>query len=127
MSLHFANGSDWRGMAPQTVLALIVTGECFAEEGEDCLVTCITRGLTFERDGFHALGRAFDVSVRRYRGGEPIPADVMDRIIAKIEARLGRSGGGQFDVVDERKAGSSLGWTGPHVHVEYQPVPGSRE
>jgi hypothetical protein len=123
MSIHFKSNPklDWGMLAPQIVLALAVASECFAEEGEDCLVTCLRRPGTFATQGFHFDGRAVDLGVRRVRGGEDIPEDKMDRIVLKLEARLGRSGGGPFDVVDERKPGSSPGWTGPHIHLEFQP------
>lgn len=121
MSLHFANRIDWRMMSPQVALALQVASECFGEEGEDCLVTCIKRPGDFKRDGLHAIGQAADLAVRRYRGGELIPLDAMDRIVAKLQSRLGRTGGGQFDVVDERAPGSSPRWTGPHIHIEFDP------
>lgn len=129
MSLHFAAGIDWRLMKPQISLALAVASECFGEEGEDCYVTGLDRHVPgadpaadFAAHGFHSTGDAADLAVRRWRGGEPIPDDKMDRIIAKLEGRLGRSGGGPFDVLDERKPrADSPGWTGPHVHIEFQP------
>lgn len=131
MSLHFANKADWRLMVPQLACALMVVSECFGEEGEDAFVTGLDRHikggipggtLDFATNGFHSNGRAADFSVKRYRGGDPIPEDKLDRIIAKIEARLGRSGGGPFDVLDERRPRpDSPGWTGPHIHIEFQP------
>lgn len=123
MSLHFKPGLDWSQMAPQLVLALQVASECYAEVGEDCLITCLTRKGDFKAQGFHSTGEAVDLSVRRYRGGEDIPEDKMDLIVAALEARLGRSGGGPFDVVDERKPRpDSPNRTGPHIHLEYQPL-----
>ena len=121
MSLHFKPGVNWERMSPQIVLALAVASECYGEVGEDCLVTCIQRGEDFSKDGYHAMGYAADLSVKRYRGGELIPDPVMDRIVSALQARLGRPGGGQFDVVDERQPHSSAGWTGPHIHIEFDP------
>lgn len=131
MSLHFSNGIDWRLMSPQLSVALSVASECYGEEGEDCYVTCLDRHIRdrsytahedFQANGFHSNGRAFDTSVKRYRGGDPIPEDKLNRILTKLEARLGRSGGGPFDVVDERRPRpDSPGWTGPHFHMEFQP------
>ena len=122
MSLHFANRIDWRLMVPQLSLALCVASEAFGEEGEDCLVTSIRRGTDFATNGYHATGAAADLACRRYRGGEPIPVDVMDRIVVALKARLGREGGGQFDVLDERQPRpDSPGWTGPHIHLEFDP------
>lgn len=123
MSLHFQLGVDWEGITPQIALALTVASECYAEEHEDCFVTCLRREGTFEQQGFHSNGRAADLSVRRYRGGESIPRDVMDRIVDRLEARLGRRDGGPFDVVDEREPRpDSPKRTGPHIHIEYQPL-----
>lgn len=128
MSLHFAPSLDWRLMVPQISLALTVASECFAEEAEDCYVTGLDRHAKnpaddFRVHGFHSLGKAADLAVRRYRGGDPIPDDKLDRIIAKLESRLGRSGGGPFDVLDERQQRpDSPGWTGPHIHLEFQPL-----
>lgn len=132
MSLHFAPGLDWRLMTPQLSLALNVASECYAEEFEDCYVTGLDRhvpGLTpggqddFAANGFHSKGRAADLGVRRYRGGESIPTDKMDRIVKRLEARLGRSGGSPFDVVDERlPRADSPHRTGPHIHIEFQPL-----
>lgn len=131
MSLHFAPGVDWRLMTPQLSVALLVASECYGEEGEDCYVTCLDRheeGVApggpedFAINGFHSNGRAADLSVKRYRGGDPIPEDKMDRIFAKLESRLGRSDRGPFDVLDERKPRpDSPRRTGPHLHLEFQP------
>lgn len=131
MSLHFASNLDWRLMRPQISLALAVASECYGEESEDCYVTCLDRhvkGLAsgspedFRVNGFHSTGGAVDLSVKRYRGGEPIPEEKLDRIVAKLESRLGRSGGGPFDVLDERRPRpDSPGWSGPHFHLEFQP------
>lgn len=132
MSLHFKEGVDWRRMTPQLALALAVASECYGEEQEGCFVTCLDRHIRgrsyteeedFKANGFHSNGRAADLSVKRHRGGVAIPDEVMDKILAKLEARLGRSGGGPFDVLDERyPRPDSPGWTGPHVHIEYQPL-----
>ena len=131
MSLHFMHGLDWRLMVPQVAAALSVASECFGEEGEDCLVSCLTRHIKgrsytaeedFAANGFHSTGRAFDLSVNRVRGSEPIPEEKLDRILVKLEVRLGRSDGGPFDVLDERHPRpDSPGWTGPHFHLEFQP------
>lgn len=131
MSLHFAPSLDWRLMVPQIAVALAVASECYGEEAEDCYVTGLDRHIKgafpdplidFKTHGFHSKGAAVDLGVIRYRGREPIPEDRLDRIFAKLEARLGRSGGGPFDVLDERKPRlDSPGWTGPHFHLEFQP------
>jgi hypothetical protein len=110
-------------LVPQIAIALNVASECYAEEGEDCLVTGLTREGPFAKQGFHSTGAAVDLAVRRYRGGDPIPTEKMDRIVAALEARLGRSGGGPFDVVDERHPRQdSPSRTGPHLHLEFQPL-----
>jgi hypothetical protein len=132
MSLHFASGIKWDSMCPQIAVALAVASECFGEEGEDCYVTGLDRHASgaipgskedFAVNGFHSNGRAVDLSVKRLRGGEAIPDDVMDRIFDRLNTRLGRVGGSPFDVLDERYPRSdSPGWTGPHIHIEFQPL-----
>lgn len=129
MSLHFAPGLDWSLLIPQIAIALTVASECYAEEGEDCYVSGLTRRIkgatpeqAFRVHGFHSTGAAADLAVKRYRGGVLIPQDKMDRIYARLESRLGRSGGSPFDVLDERNPRpDSPGWSGPHIHLEFQP------
>jgi hypothetical protein len=120
MSLHFKNGVNLRGLQPQAVLALVVASETFAEVHEDCLVTSAVRDGTFQEHGFHATGQAVDIAVRRL-DGTPIPAPVCAQIVRQLGLRIGRLGGGQYDVVDEMAAGASPGWTGAHIHIEFDP------
>lgn len=120
MSLHFKEGVNLRGMSPQICLALQVASETFAEVHEDCLVTSVTRNGTFAEHGYHATGNACDIAVRRLDGSQ-IPAAVCAQIVKQLDLRLGRLGGGQYDVVDEMAPGASAGWTGAHIHIEFDP------
>ena len=109
-----------KGLQPQMVLAIFVANDAYGCQGRDCIITSAVRNGTFEEHGFHAVGQAIDLSVRSLRG-EMIPDDEMSVILAQLQAVLGRPGGGQYDVVDERKVGSSAGWTGTHIHIEFDP------
>jgi hypothetical protein len=120
MALHFKNGVDLRNLTPQTTLALVVASECFTEEGEDCTVTSLYRPGLAHVVGLHGAGNAVDLSVKRLNG-TPIPVEKIVRIIHQLNLRLGRPGGGQFDVVDELPSASSTYWTGPHIHLEFDP------
>jgi hypothetical protein len=119
MSLHFKDGVNLRGLQPQAVLAMVVASETYAEVHEDCLVTSAVRDGTFEEHGYHAKGLAIDVAARRL-DGTPIPSPVMAQIWKQINLRIGRMGGGQYDVVDELTRGG-FGWTGAHIHIEFDP------
>jgi len=120
MSLHFMHGIDLRKLSPQAVLALMVANDCYAEEGEHCVVTSVCRPGTFLEAGYHGTGNAVDLSCRRL-DGKPIPDETMDEIYRQINLRIGRVDGGQYDVIYEKNPGSSAGWTGPHIHIEYDP------
>lgn len=120
MALHFMPNVDIRMMSSQALLALVVASECYWEEVEHCLVTSVKREGTFLEKGYHSTGNAVDIAVRRM-DGTLIPTEKMDRIIHQLRIRLGRSGGGQYDVVDERASHSSANWTGAHVHIEFDP------
>jgi hypothetical protein len=120
MSLHFMHGINLRLMTPQTMLAMAVANDCFAEAGEDCLVTSVCRTGAFLEVGYHGSGNAIDVAVRRVDGSQMDEA-LVTGVIRRIRTRIGREGGGQYDVVDERAPASSAGWTGAHIHIEYDP------
>jgi hypothetical protein len=121
MSLHFMPNVDLRRMTPQAGLAMQVASEVYAEESEECLITSVCRQGTFAEVGLHGDGNAVDLSVRRL-DGTPIEDFVMDRIVYQIGIRIGKVGGGQYDVVDERPGHTpSPHATGPHIHVEYDP------
>lgn len=120
MGLHFKNGVDLLNLTPQTCVAIQVATECFGAEGEDCLVTSIYRPGLFSVVGFHGTGNAVDIGARKL-DGTPIDPQKMEKIITEINKRIGRAGGGQYDVVNEMGAGSSTYWTGSHVHIEFDP------
>jgi hypothetical protein len=121
MSLHFLPGIDLKLLKPQTVLAIAVANDAFTEAGEDCLVTSVCRQGAFLEVGYHGAGEAVDIAVRRL-DGTMIEDGVMNIIIRKLQSRIGRPGGGQYDVVDERPDHSpSSRSTGPHIHIEYDP------
>lgn len=120
MALHFKNGVDLRNLTPQTTLALQVASECFAEEDEHVLVTSVYRPGLLNVVGLHGAGNAVDIAVRDLKGN-PIKVEKIQRILAQLNLRLGRVGGGQFDVVDEIAPASSTYWTGSHIHIEFDP------
>lgn len=120
MSLHFMPGVRMELLKPQTVLAMVVASECYGEHHEDAILTCVDRPGEFAKQGYHSKGQAIDLATRRLDGSF-IPVEVMDEIVKKLRDRIGREGGGQYDVVDERKPGSSANWTGSHIHIEYDP------
>jgi hypothetical protein len=65
--------------------------------------------------GFHSNGNAIDIGMR------DVDLTVADMIWSRLDSWIGRRGGGQFDVVNELRPGSSAGWTGPHIHIEFDP------
>ena len=120
MGLHIKGGVNLRGMVPQIALAIQIATDAFAEQNEDCTITSLTRDGTFAECGFHSVGAAVDISVAKL-GGNPIEQYKVDRVLWRLETVIGRQGGGQFDIVDERAPGSSPGWTGAHIHIEFDP------
>lgn len=120
MSLHFMPGVSVKGIKPEAVLGLVVASECFQEVGEDALVTSVVRTGTWAQVLLHGAGMAFDLSTRRING-EPIPRPALEKAIGAMRARIDKASGGQFDVLAELDPGSSPGWTGPHLHLEFDP------
>ena len=121
MGLHLMPGVDLRGMSPQIGLAISVADAAFGERGRDCILTCVRRWGGFDVDGFHATGNAVDISVADLRR-VPLPSPEVDAIVARLQMVLGRLGGGQFDIVDERPGRNpSRQSTGPHIHIEFDP------
>lgn len=108
--MHFRYGVDMRFMSPQILYAWI----CAAQACDAYKVPCVASSIY--RDGsLHATGNAIDISMR------DVPVSVGDAIHARLSSWIGRLGGGQFDVVNELRPGSSPGWTGPHIHIEFDP------
>jgi hypothetical protein len=113
--MHFRGGVDLRQMSPQTLYAWQCASVCCQEAGVKCEATSLYRPGLFAKMGFHSNGNAIDI------GMAGVPLDIAQRIWDRLEKWIGRSGGGQFDVVNELRAGSSEGWTGPHIHIEFDP------
>lgn len=110
--LHFARGVDLRNMSPQSLLAWHAAASVCAGMDVPCVVSSVFRPGNLSK---HGKGDAIDVGMRG------IPLDVGDLIHAKLEVWLGRTGGGQYDVVNELRPGTSANWTGPHIHIEFDP------
>jgi hypothetical protein len=117
---HFRSGVDLRLMSPQILFAWQVAAICFAEEGLRCEATSLRRDAPFAVAGYHATGNAIDLGLRDEHGAQH-PLEASDRIVARLRGWIGREGGGQFDIVDEARPGASAGWTGPHIHIEFDP------
>lgn len=115
MGLHFKAGVDLRHLSTQALVAWLVATEVYEEAGYRCWLTSAYRSGTRDQVLLHGEGEAIDLGLRD-DAGRLLPADVIDLIVAKLELRLGRRGGGQFDVVDERHAPG-----GPHLHIEFDP------
>jgi len=120
MTIHIMNGVDLRNVQPQTILAVMVAEEAFSQRGRDCIITSAYRKGPWRDTLLHGTGCAVDLSVRDLRGVE-LPKPEVDAVLAQLNLVLGRPGGGQYDVVDERNPGSSPGWSGPHIHIEFDP------
>jgi hypothetical protein len=119
--LHFMPGVNLRGLQPQMVLALTVANEAFASMDADCIVTSATRDGTWDEVLLHGKGCAVDLSVKDIHGVSLSDLQVTN-ILRHLNNVLGRQGGGQFDVVDERPDHNpSSNSTGPHIHIEFDP------
>jgi hypothetical protein len=102
MSLRFDEQiKTARLLKAETLLAMTVASEVIAEqEGKDCIITSITRLGTFEENGYHAAGYAFDFRT--------VSLSNPGKVVAALQARLGFLG---YDVLLEGAP--------PHGHVEY--------
>jgi len=120
-SLHYRAGVDLREMAPQILMAWQVAAEVYEAHGYTAWATSLYRAGTWEATLLHGKGLAIDFGLTDALG-RPIPDDAVDAIVAELQARLGRPGGGQFDVIDERPdRNPSSQSTGPHIHCEFDP------
>jgi len=121
MSIHIKAGVNLKGLQPQMLLALMVASEAFSAQGEDCIVTSAVRDGTWDQVLLHGTGCAIDLSVGDLKGF-PLNDEQIDKVLNHLNAVLGRPGGGQYDVVDERPGHnpSSMS-TGPHIHIEFDP------
>lgn len=101
-SLKF--GVKLAGLQPQTVLALIVTNDCFRNFGEELVVT----SCNDSRHGVNSLhykGLAFDA---RSKG---LVCDKKE-LLKELRTRLGP----EFDVLLEDEGGEN-----EHFHIEWDP------
>jgi hypothetical protein len=115
VNLYLKPGVDLRQMSPQTLLAWMVATEIYERHGYPCRVTSLKRDGTWEQVMLHGSGNAVDLGIRA-PSGDLLPDNVIDSIVEELGQRIGRQGGGQYDVVDERAA---VG--GPHIHIEFDP------
>lgn len=108
--MHFAPGIDMRDMTPQTLYAWVCASVACWEFGTACVATSIKRP-----GSLHSKGQAIDIGMR------DVSLAKGDAIHEKLDKWIGRAGGGQYDVVNELRPGSSPNWTGPHIHIEFDP------
>jgi hypothetical protein len=121
MGIHIMPGVNLKGIQPQMIVALMVADTAYGTLGYDCILTSAVRNGTWDEVLLHGTGCAIDLSVRTLHGSL-LPDRDVDVIYAQINAVLGKSGGGQYDVVDERPSRNpSSKSTGPHIHIEFDP------
>lgn len=113
--MHFGPGVDLRNMTPQTLYAWNCAAVVCHKRGVPCVARSLHRPGLFSVMGFHSTGNAIDIGM----GG--VDPQVGDIICGELDKWIGRRGGGQYDVVNELRPGSSAGWTGPHIHIEFDP------
>lgn len=113
--MHFGPGVDLRNMSTQILYAWICAAQACAEFDVRCVARSVNRPGVFAVMGFHSNGNAIDIGMRG------VPLDKAQGIVNRLEQWIGRTGGGQFDVVNELRPGSSPKWTGPHIHIEFDP------
>lgn len=124
MAIHIMPGVSFDKLSPQALLGLIVVDQCFAEHGEDCIVTSCYREGSWVQTLLHGRGHAFDIAVRDL-AGKPIEEGTVKAILESIITRIGKSRGGMFDVLYENSPDASVGWTGAHLHIEFDPISGA--
>jgi hypothetical protein len=124
MAIHVMPGVRFDVFTAQSMLALQVANECFAENGAECIITSAYREGTWQQVLLHGRGFAFDLSVKDLHG-QLLAQEKIDKIVANIANRIGKISGGQYDVLYEGDASASAGWTGKHIHIEYDPASGA--
>jgi hypothetical protein len=112
---YWKAGVDLREMTPQSLLAWDVAAEVYERHGKICRVTSLYRMGTWDQVLLHGRGMAVDFGLRDL-DGSLYDGLVIDSIVDELTHRLGKPGGGQYDVVDERNAPG-----GPHIHIEFDP------
>lgn len=113
--MHFGPGVRLEQMTPQTLYAWGCAAIACWEKGIPCVARSLYRPGLFAKMGFHSNGNAIDIGMANV---DPV---VGDAICERLHKWIGRAGGGQYDVVNELRPGSSAGWTGPHIHIEFDP------
>lgn len=113
--IHFAPGVKLDKLTPQTLYAMTCAAVVCCERGVPCKVSSLYRPGIFAAVGFHGDGNAVDFAMRDV---DPVVGDI---ICSQLDGWIGRRGGGQYDVVNEIRPGTSKGWTGPHIHIEFDP------
>lgn len=103
--IRFVDTVNWRGVLPETLLALTIANEIYTAAGLDLWITSVTDGQ-HAAGPTHILGAAVDI---RTHG---VPRESLDNLVETIGRRLGP----QFDVVLESRDGMN-----EHLHIEFDP------
>ena len=107
--LLFKEGVDIRGIAPEIVLAMLVTSEVFAAIADvPAVVTCGREGK-HSTGSRHYIGHAFD-----FRTKNILNLSIKQRVVDEIRNRLAPLA--DFDVFLE-----DLGQANEHGHVQFKP------
>lgn len=113
--MHFRPGVDLRKMTPQTLYAWQCASVVCFDYGIPCEASNLYQPGIFARFGFHSDGNAIDIGMR------DIDLKVGDAVCERLKRWIGREGGGQYDVINELRPGTSTYWSGPHIHIEFDP------
>lgn len=105
---------DGRVLGGEIHFALGVCDALFAAQGCDLVVTALLDGA-HNPGSLHYLGRAADVRMSN------VPPDKRMGLCEAVAKRLDRYG---FDVVPELEAPAGKVWSGPHMHLEFDPKQG---
>jgi hypothetical protein len=106
-----ANGKSLRG---EMYFALGVCETAFARQGCDLVVTALLDG-SHNPGTLHFEGAAADIRMGN------VPPDKRAALCEEVKKRLDRYG---FDVVPELVAPAGKVWSGPHMHIEFDPKQG---
>jgi hypothetical protein len=124
--MRIAPGVDIWLMRPEIALGIQVTASVYESFGRDLVITSVYRSATGTL--LHSRGLAADFRLPsdcpRLAGLPELLADELDQRVADA-LRLALGGGkpgGQWDVLLELSSAASAQWTGPHIHIEYDPM-----
>jgi hypothetical protein len=124
--MRLAPGVDLWSVRPELLVVLQVADGVYRDFGRQLLVTSIYRPGPGQL--LHGRGWAADLrlpSRSEVAAGAPeVPLEQLDeRVTGALRAALGGTKpGGQCDVLLELGPEASAGWTGAHIHVEFDPM-----